>query len=93
MIDVPAQIKNDYNKLLAQRGIPIHNHNFYQTWLRLYLDFCSKYHHDPVRRSSDPLFIRKLQEKNHTPRQQKQASHAINLYYTLENDDIIHDKV
>jgi len=22
MIDVPAQIKNDYSKLLAQRGIP-----------------------------------------------------------------------
>lgn len=30
MYDVPAQIKNDYGKLLDQRGIPLHSHNFYQ---------------------------------------------------------------
>ena len=42
MIDVPAQIKNDYGKLIAKRGIPIYNHNFYQKWLRFYLDFCHK---------------------------------------------------
>jgi len=42
MIDVPAQIKKDYGKLTAKRGIPIHNHNFYKKWLRFYLDFCHK---------------------------------------------------
>jgi len=28
MIDVPSQIKNDYGKLIAKRGIPLHRHNF-----------------------------------------------------------------
>ena len=37
MIDVPAQIKNDYGKLIPKRGIPIHNHNFYQKWILRYL--------------------------------------------------------
>ena len=39
MLDVPGQIKDDYSKLLAQRGIPLHSHHFYQKWLRFYLDF------------------------------------------------------
>ncbi len=58
MIDVPAQIKNDYSKLPAQRGIPIHNHNFYQKWLRFYLDFCQKYNHDSDTRGSLSHFIK-----------------------------------
>ena len=40
MLDVPAQIKNDYSELLAQRGISAHSNNFYQKWLRFYLNFC-----------------------------------------------------
>ena len=60
MIDVPAQIKNDYSKLLAQRGIPIHNHNFYHKWLRFYLDFCHKYNYDSDTRGSLIHFIEKL---------------------------------
>ena len=27
MLDVPAQIKNDYGKLIAKRGIPLHSLN------------------------------------------------------------------
>ena len=93
MLDIPAQLQNDYARLLTQRSIPSHSHNLYMRWLRFYLDFCIKYHHNPDLYSSVTLFISKLKEKNQTPRQQKQASHAINLYYTLENDDLIHDKV
>ena len=92
MLDIPAQLKNDYILFLTQCNIPPHSHNYYIKWLRFYLDFCNKYHHTPTLRSSLPLFIRKLHEKNQTSRQQKQASHAINLYYALENDDPIHDK-
>lgn len=93
MLDIPTPLKNGYARLLTQRSIPSHSHNQYLRWLRFYLDFCHKYQHDPACHSSATLFIRKLQEKNQTPRQQKQASHAINLYYALENDDLIHDKV
>ena len=83
MLNIPTQLRNDYARWLVQRHIPPHNHNFYLKWLRFYLDFCNKYHHDPAHHSSLPLFIRKLQEKNQTPRQQTQASYAIRLYYEL----------
>ena len=59
MIDVPAQIKNDYGKLIAKRVIPIHSHNFYQKLLRFYLDFCHKYNYDSTNRGSLIHFIEK----------------------------------
>lgn len=89
MLDIPTQIKNDYSKLLSQRGIPAHSHNFYQKWLRFYLDFCHKYNHDSANRSSLTHFIKKLREKNQTSRQQIQASHAIRSYYELKNIDTL----
>jgi hypothetical protein len=92
MLDIPSQLKNGYARLLTQRNIPSHSHNHYLRWLRFYLDFCNKYHHDTAHHCSATLFISKLKEKNQTPRQQEQASHAINLYYALENIDYIKDK-
>ncbi len=89
MLDVPAQIKNDYSKLLSQHGIPAYSHNFYKKWLRFYLDFCHKYNHDSANRGSLMHFINKLREKNQTSRQQSQASHAIRLYYELKNIDTL----
>jgi len=57
MIDVPAQIKNDYGKLIAKRGIPIHSHNFFQKWLSFYLDFCHKYNYNSTNRGSLTQFM------------------------------------
>jgi hypothetical protein len=84
MLTVPVPLKDDYTRLLTQRSIPAHSHYQYLRWMRFYLDFCNKYHHDPTLLSSLPLFIRKLHEKNQTPRQQNQAAHAIRLYYELK---------
>jgi hypothetical protein len=74
-------LKKDYVRLLTQRDIPPHSHGYYLKWLRFSLDFCHKYPPAPAHRSALPLFLRKLQEKNQTSQQQKQASHAIALYY------------
>ena len=69
MFAVPVQLKNDYTRLLTQRDVLSHSHNYYLKWLRFYLDFSSKYHHNPDDfRSSLPLFIGKLHEKNQTSR-------------------------
>ena len=89
MLDVPASIKNNYGKLLAKRGIPLHKHNFYQKWLRFYFDYCRKYNHDSTNLSSLTHFIKKLNEKNQTSQKQSQASHAIRLYYELKNIDAL----
>jgi hypothetical protein len=93
MLDIPVQLKEDYAGFLNQCEVAPHSHNYYIKWLRFYLDFCDKYHHVPALRSSLPLFIRKLHEKNQTSRQRKQASHAINLYYALKNDGFVDGKV
>jgi integron integrase len=92
MLNIPDPLRDDYVQLLSQREVPAYTHNAYLKWLRFYLDFCNKYHHDRGRRSSLPPFIRKLGEKNQTSRQQKQASHAINLYYALSGDDAIDEQ-
>ncbi|GAB4367627.1 MAG: integron integrase [Calditrichia bacterium] len=88
MDNIPTKIKDDYAKLLLQRGIPLHNHNFYQKWLRFYFDFCHKYKHDADNPHSLIPFLKKLKEKNQNSRQINQASHAIRLYYNLKNIDI-----
>jgi hypothetical protein len=85
-------LKQTYARLLTQRNVPTHSHNYYFKWLRFYLDFCSKYHHAPNPRTSLPLFLAKLQEKRQTPREQKQESHAITLYYALFNGNSVHNK-
>ncbi|NIR50808.1 integron integrase [candidate division KSB1 bacterium] len=89
MLTIPAQLKNDYARLLAQRSIPSHSHNQYMKWLRFYLDFCHKYHHDSTNQGSLAHFIKKLQEKSQSPRQKSQASHAIRLYFELKSVDTL----
>ena len=73
--------------------MPRHSHNSYFKWLRFYLDFCNKYHHNPDLSSSLPFFVRKLHDKKQTSRQQKQAQHAIHLYYALVNNDGVGGKL
>ena len=92
MLSIPDPLRDNYLRLLSQREVPAYTHNAYLKWLRFYLDFCHKYHHNPGRRNSLPPFIGKLDEKNQTPRQQKQASHGINLYYALSGDDATDEK-
>jgi hypothetical protein len=43
MHNVPTKLKNDFGKFYLQRFIPNYNHNFYQKWLRFYIDFYQKY--------------------------------------------------
>jgi integron integrase len=47
------------------------------------LDFCEKYHLNQFKRENVAHFIRKLKGKNQTAQQQKQAYHAVSLFYEL----------
>jgi len=92
MLDLPPQVKSNYRQFLQKCNIPPHNHNFYLKWLRYYLDFCEKYHHSPSRPESLPAFLQKLQEKQKVLSRQRQASHAIQLYYALLDPDSPHQR-
>ncbi len=83
MFDILPDRKTRFNALLVKKAIPEKCHNDYRKWLRYYVDFCRKYHFHESERESLPHFIKKLQVKNQTQEQQKQASHSIALYYEL----------
>jgi len=83
MRSVPTNLAKNYSILLVSRGIPSKNHYHFQKWLRYYLDFCHAYQFISNDRDSLPHFVRKLHEKHQTLYQQKQASHAIGLFYEL----------
>ena len=87
MIQVDERIRLNYDKLLKQQKIPEYTYNFYRKWLRYYLDFCPKYQFHKNDRESLTAFMHKLDEKKQIVRQQKQAAHAVNIYYDLTNTD------
>ena len=47
------------------------------------MDFCEKYHLNDLKKENLVHFIKKLKEKRQTAQQQKQAYHAISLFYEL----------
>jgi integron integrase len=90
MEPIPAKIKFSYDAALVKNGIPAKAHPFYLKWLKFYLDFCFKYHHEKSNRESLSLFINKLKDKKQPDGQQQQAFHAVTIFYELKNSD--HDK-
>ncbi|MEW6714380.1 MAG: phage integrase N-terminal SAM-like domain-containing protein [Nitrospirota bacterium] len=62
---------------------PVSRHADYKKWLLYYLDFKSKYRLPDSKSEHVRLFVEKLQEKNQTPAQQKQAAHALSLYFEI----------
>ncbi|MBI5408261.1 MAG: integron integrase [Nitrospirae bacterium] len=83
MVNIPEDIRARFDALLVNKAVPDTYHNHYRKWLRYYLDYCQKYRLSFSNRESLPHFIKKLQEKRQTQEQQKQASHALSLYYGL----------
>ena len=87
MKQIPSEIKVPYDSLLVKRGVPLADHFYYKKWLRYYLDFCFKYHHEKSKKESLSHFINKLQNKNQNERQQKQAFHAVSIFYEIKKAD------
>ena len=85
MIVIPTALLARFESALTKKSVPNGQRNYYKKWLRYYLDFCQKYSHPPSTKESLQQFIKKLQEKNQTPWQQKQASDAVCLYFDLLN--------
>ena len=92
MIQIHPKTRERFNTLLLQENILKKHHSDYRKWLRYYLDFCSKYHFDNLKKESLPQFINKLRGKKQTITQQKQAHHAVSIYYQSEKPGIIAEK-
>ncbi len=80
---IPSDIWERYSAVLKKRAVPVTRHADYRKWLRYYLDFRGKYPLPDSRSEQVRLFIQKLREKKQTPEQQKQAAHALSLYFEI----------
>jgi len=92
MIQIHPKIREQFDTLLLQKNILKNHYPDYRKWLRYYLDFCNKYHHDNLKKESLPHFIKKLRNKKQTITQQRQAYHAVLIYYEIEKSNSIKEK-
>jgi site-specific recombinase XerD len=81
MLKIPSALQAQFETALRRKAIPQNALSSYLKWLRTYLDFCQKYHFSETHRESLAHFLRKLDEKRQSKAQQREASHAITLYY------------
>src|SRR5436309_5999542 len=84
MIVIPSAIGKRFEQFLTRKALPPTVRFLYTKWLRFYWDFCDKYHHDSLHPGSLPLFLRKLRDKHQSEQQQKQAQHAVSLFYEMQ---------
>jgi len=85
MQPIPSDIFIQFEAVLKKKAVPVARHADYRKWLRYYLDFRSKYSLPDSKSEHVRLFIEKLRKKNQTPAQQKQAAHALSLYFEMLN--------
>jgi len=83
MLQIPAQLANQFVAYIGQQGIPAGQHRYYLKWMRYYLDFCHKYHFKQGTNTSLSAFLKKLGEKNQPVQLQKQAEQAVRLYFAF----------
>lgn len=81
MQTTPADIREQFLAVIKRRVVPVSLHADYMKWLRFFLDFRSKYPLPDSRSEQVRLFIQKLREKKQTNEQQKQAAHAVSLFF------------
>ena len=80
----PIEIKIPCDAALIKKGVPLPAHFHYRKWLRYYLDFCLKYHHEPANKESFAPFVQKLKDKNQIEQQRKQSFDAFSIFYQIE---------
>lgn len=81
MLPIPNEIVSAYEAVLKKRAVPVSRHADYRKWLRYFLDFRSKYTLPDSRSEQVRLFVHKLRDKKQTTDQQKQAAHALSLFF------------
>ncbi|MDH3347509.1 MAG: integron integrase [Desulfobulbaceae bacterium] len=91
MITIDTDLERQFIIILGRGEVPKQSHGLYMKWLRYYLDFCAKYRFEAGSRDTLPHFIDKLREKRQSEAQQRQASHAITIYYDIIYDGMSHN--
>jgi len=77
MKPISSKIKIRYDAFLIKRGVPLTANFYYRKWL--------KYYHEKSKKDSLSYFIKKLKDKNQTEQHQKQAFHAVSIFYEIKH--------
>jgi integron integrase len=86
MLPVPGNILKEFEAVLEKKGIAKKLRPDFKKWLRYFLDFSAKYPLPEAHAEQVCLFIDKLREKRQNPFQQKQAAHAVSLYFEMQQE-------
>jgi integron integrase len=82
MIQIPAQLLCQYTTFIAHQGVVPQEQRSYVKWIRFYFDFYHKYNFRQCSDAGLSAFMEKLKEKKQSPKQIRQAHHAVTLYCT-----------
>jgi len=85
MQPIPSDILTQFDAIMKKKAVPFSVRPDYRKWLRYYLDFRSKYPLPDSNSEHVRLFIEKLQQKNQSLAQQKQAAYALSLFFVMLN--------
>jgi integron integrase len=83
MLPVPVPVLTRFEAILEKRAVAPIQRADYKKWLRYFLDFCAKHPVPAARPEQVRSFMEKLREKKQTTVQQKQAAHAVSLYFEI----------
>jgi integron integrase len=81
MLPISTDLLAHFEAVLKKRKVPVSLHADYRKWLRYYLDFRTKYPPPDSKSEQVRLFIGKLRDKKQSQEQQKQAAHALSLFF------------
>jgi hypothetical protein len=81
MLPVPDDISAAFEAVLQKRGVSPSLRADYRKWLRYFLDFRGKYPPPASKSEQVRLFVDKLRSKGQSPENQKQAAHALSLFF------------
>ena len=85
MQKVPYDIWTQYVAFLKAKVKDVSQHESLKKWFLYFWDFLDKYSPLDSRSEQVRLFIEKLQNKGQTQLQQKQAAHAVSLYFQMHD--------
>jgi len=85
MQKVPYDIWTKYSAFLKAKVKDVSHHENLKKWFLYFWDFRTKYHPLDSRSEQVRLFIEKLQHKGQSKVQQKQAAHAVSLYFQMHD--------
>src|SRR4030065_2523854 len=83
MQKVPYDIWAQYVAFLKVKVNDVSQHENLKKWFLYFWDFRAKYRPPDSRSEQVRLFIEKLQNKGQSQVQQKQAAHAVSLYFQM----------